>query len=76
MVTVRIENAYECGRESSETIDLPNPTGPLEDWWEEVIFPCTGDGHPCGSKERCHSEATILAADDPVLVGQTMGWQG
>ena len=76
MVTVKIENGYECGQESGETLDLPSPTGSLEDWWEEVVFPHTGDGHPCGGEEEGCSVATIIAAADPAFVGQTTSWQG
>lgn len=83
-VTLKIENTYVCGRESEFEKTAPAPTtiGPadeygqldLGDWWDEHVHDLTGDGHPCGASEDAMYEATIIAADDPALVGQKMEW--
>jgi hypothetical protein len=75
-VTVRIENVYSCGRVSSSEEQVSAPTGDLDRWWENVIYPLTGDGHPCGSGEDAVYEATIVKSPDdrPELVGQSHEW--
>lgn len=78
-VTVLIENTYTCGRESSseEQVPYPEPGQDLDDWFDDVVNPLTGDGHPCGSSEHALYEATIIAAPDrPELVGETSSWEG
>lgn len=76
---VHIENTYACGRLSSSVEDVrgPVPGETLDDWWEEVVHPLTGDGHPCGSSEDALYEATVVTVDDPELVaGDVRTWQG
>jgi hypothetical protein len=78
-VKVLIENAYECGRESSSRVVVPAPglSQDLESWWQDEVFDHTGDGHSCGSSEIGSSDARIVEASDrPELVGQTYGWEG
>lgn len=78
MVTVRIENAYACGRESWHTVEVEAPaiTDSVEEWWEDVVYPHTGDGHPCGASEDANYEATIIdtTPDAAGLIGQRMEW--
>lgn len=77
-VTVRIENAYECGRKSESVVVVGAPefidTESMERWWEDVVYDETGDGHPCGASEGSNYEATIIGGDHPSLIGQRMEW--
>lgn len=83
-VTVEITNTYECGRESEATEVVPAPSpgaGPdteeLAAWFDEVVQPLTGDGHPCGSRDHAYYEAAIVAAPGQEdLVGVTHSWEG
>jgi hypothetical protein len=77
MITVKIENAYSDGHESTHEAIVPPPTdhADLEDWWQEVVFPHTGDGHGIvASHEGSCYTATIIATDDPDLLGQSHEW--
>jgi hypothetical protein len=76
-VTLKIENTYEDGHESSRLVNVEEPESfaALEQWWEDVVYPETGDGH--GEKHPklgCLFEATILDAADTSLCGLTMEW--
>ena len=73
-VTVRIENTYSDGHESMREAMLPAPNGALDEWWQEVAFPETGDGHGIeGRLGSCYT-ATIIKADNPALVGLSEEW--
>jgi hypothetical protein len=73
---VHIENYYEDGHESTsdELVEAPGPGESLEDWWEDVVFPLTGDGH--GENMNSSYTATIIEADpaNAHLVGQSNEW--
>jgi len=77
-VTVKIENTYEDGHESVVEVEVENPEpedDDLDTWWEDVVFPLTGDGH--GAKHPklgCFYEATVIRADDQRMVGHTRDW--
>lgn len=76
-VTVRIENAYTDGHESEVDVELEAPEDPAElgEWWDDVVFPHTGDGH--GAEKPglgSYHIARIDRADDESLVGQSMEW--
>lgn len=80
-VEVKIENTYEDGYESVLTFDVVDPESTeeespeLEQWWEDEVFPLTGDGH--GAKHPklgAWYEATVTAADQPELVGRSREW--
>lgn len=76
-VTVHIENTYEDGHESQVDVELDAPEDPtdLDDWWDDVVFAHTGDGHGVDNpKLGSLYEATITRADDESLVGQSMEW--
>jgi hypothetical protein len=74
MVTVRIENSYSDGHESKSEVLLPPPEGDLTQWFEDVVYPHTGDGHGIGKDlGSCHV-ATIIAADDAALLGENCEW--
>lgn len=75
-VEVRIENGYEDGHESSEVVLVPAPQGQdLDEWWDEHVYPFTGDGHGLENPNlNSVAEATIITADDLTLVGLTHEW--
>jgi len=77
-VTVRVENAYSDGHESQREVVVPAPGDDIELWWEEIVFPHTGDGHGIDSSLGSHYEATIIATNDPDLdqhlVGLSTEW--
>ena len=75
---VMIENTY-ADRSNTETVTVesPNPVAPfttddLEDWWEDKVFPHTGDG---GGGYAVYT-ATVMSSDVPGLVGLTWSWEG
>lgn len=77
-VAVEITNTYECGRESVARVVVQQPTNQVElaDWWNDVVWDFTGDGHPCGSSEGSVYTARVLNAPTgwEWLVGKTMEW--
>lgn len=77
MVTVRIENAYSDGHESTHDVVVEAPDGDLDDWFDRVVYPHTGDGHGArySSLGSCYT-ATIVAADNAALVGAECEWSG
>lgn len=75
--TVRVENFYVCGRNSTSTdlVRAPFSGEELEEWWQDVVFDLTGDGHPCGSREDALYEVTIIdSPGSPELLGEKYGW--
>jgi hypothetical protein len=75
-VTIKVENTYEDGHESVVEVDVdaPEDADDLEDWWQDTVFPHTGDGHGIGTKLGSWHEVTIIRADDDKLVGLNMEW--
>lgn len=76
MITLKVENAYECGRQSTstETVEDPASADPadVETWWMDVTYEATGDGHACGKDEHAIYTVTVLAAPNYLgLVGQS-----
>lgn len=73
--TVRITNTY-ADRESVDIWQVPSPADTssetVADWWDDVVFPLTGDGRG----GYAVSEATVESSDLPELVGQTTEWEG
>lgn len=77
-VIVRIENTYSDGHTSTRHEELDAPDVADEQWWQDAVFPLTGDGHGAeipglGS----HSIATIVATDrrpSARLIGRTHEW--
>lgn len=88
MVTVRIDNEYSDGHKSSREVVAAAPriaasdwqdgswSVALEDWFNDEVYDETGDGHGDGSHGKLGScyTATIIAADDPRLVGEEYEW--
>lgn len=80
-VTLAVENAYDCGRESQSVELVPPPRShaefDVEEWWDTEAHDATGDGHPCGSVDHALYEVTVLQAPDfPELVGEKRSWEG
>ena len=77
-VTVRIENTYSNGHESENEVFLyPEPTlDALDEWWEDEVYPHTGDGTGEDSSLGSFYTATIIAAGNPALLHQTREWDG
>lgn len=89
-IRVRIENTYECGRESSAEVEVAAPpltvltaAGDVDEevldrWYDDVVAEHTGDGHPCGEREHALYEATVIAAPPGLdrLLGHTVGSEG
>jgi len=76
-VTVKIENTYEDGHESTLEVEVEAPEVPsdLEEWWEERVYEHTGDGH--GAKYPQLGSwytATIIRAEDAQLLGMSTDW--
>lgn len=46
----------------------------LDEWWEEVVFPLTGDGF--GESEDALYEASVIDSDIPELIGESYDWSG
>jgi hypothetical protein len=78
MVKVEITNTY-ADRENTEVVEVSEPAGvdeeTLEEWWEDEVFPHTGDGY--GDSETGYYEAKVLGSVTfPELVGKTCEWDG
>jgi len=88
-VKILIENLYLDGHKCSEVIELPHDPGLLgftedaiEEWWNDYVFDFTGCGHgapentPDGRTMDATYTATIIEADDPLLIGKSYDWSG
>lgn len=73
-VEVLITNTYP-GRsnQTTEHIDPPGDEDGIDDWWEDEVFPLTGDG--LGADEHAMYEAEVVAGP-AWLVGKTQEWMG
>lgn len=81
---IRMQNAYEDGHESERVFTVAPPPSTawkdeveLDAWWEEIVWPETGDGH---GRDKdlgyCHV-ATIIGGDvDKSLIGKSVEWVG
>lgn len=71
-IRVRVQNWYSCGQESQSTVSVEPPAElPDDDWWEEVVFDHTGDGHWCGGRDTATYTATVLTGEH---AGASMEW--
>lgn len=75
-VLVKIENTYADGHESTVRVRVAPPADPndevdVDDWWNNVVFPLTGDGH--STTMNSSHEATVLEGPEG-LVGEEYGW--
>lgn len=79
-ITVELDGAYASGHKAHRTVEVRPPTEEelcetdLESWWNDAVFPETGDGRP--NDVSCW-EAKILAAPTcPQIIGRTYEWVG
>lgn len=73
--TVRITNTYPSRSNTvSVTVQTPSDwsSDGLEDWWEDVVFPHTGDG--LGGSEYAIYNAEVTESDVSEFVGKTYEW--
>lgn len=78
-VTVRLNCTYRCGHCSSREVRVvpPDPGEAVDEWWDRVVLPETGDGHSCGSTEHALYEAVVVAAPGRgALRGAAASWEG
>lgn len=75
---VRIENYYSDGHRSKRDVTLDEPTidgqEALDDWFSEVVYQHTGDGHGADNDLGSCYVATVITAADPGLVGKSCEW--
>lgn len=79
MYTVKIENSYSDGHESKREVLVEAPPEGCDDddltaWFEDKVWPETGDGHGTDSSLSSYYLATIIAADREDHVGQWYEW--
>jgi len=74
MVTVRIENDYSDGHHSERTVVVADPGRDLDEWFNDVVFNETGDGHGADNDLGSCYTATIVHASDGKLVGKSYEW--
>lgn len=70
-VTLRIESAYE-DTTLIRYVVLPGPTGDEDDWWEDVVWPETGDGNHPG--DPSWYEARVIAHNGILPSAETREW--
>ena len=81
-VTVKIENDYSDGHHSEREVVLDAPDNldsskgqSLNDWFEEVVYPETGDGHGAGRDlGSCYTATIVKAEGQSALDGQSIEW--
>lgn len=66
---VHIENAYEDGHESAQIVLVSAPDSvlfvdELEQWFEDKVFPFTGDGHGENGMGSCYTATLWKASGD------------
>lgn len=79
VVRMLITNTYEDGHESEHEVFVSPWEGgvPDDDWWQDVVFPHTGDGS--GENQNAFYEATIIeivGSTDTTMCGVSYDWQG
>ena len=79
-ITVKVENAYSDGHESTHEVVLQAPDGlewdhgALARWFDEDVWPHIGDGHGADNDLGSCLTATIIAADEAELLGISKEW--
>lgn len=77
-VKVKITNDYSDGHHSETEVDIDAPDSlrahDLDDWFQDRVFPHTGDGHGIDFDGGSCYTATIIDARNPVLVGAEHEW--
>jgi len=77
-VVVKIENDYSDGHHSEREVEVPAPEtqdgrGDLREWWADIVYQHTGDGHGIDFDGGSCYTATIVAGP-PALLGETYEW--
>jgi hypothetical protein len=73
--TVRIDNTYTDGHRSSRTVELPAPDRDLDEWFDDVVYPETGNSDYAGERGiGTVFTATIIACDVHEHVGRDAEW--
>ncbi len=75
---IHVENTYSDGHESERDVEvraelLQCAIGE-EEFWEEVLWQETGDGHGISRDVESYYAVTILESASPELVGQKREW--
>lgn len=79
-VTVDLVGEYASGHKAYRKVEVRPPTAAelldpeLAGWWNEVVFPSTGDGRP--HEPSCWEAKVVAAAGCPALAGLTYEWVG
>jgi hypothetical protein len=73
---IHVENTYSDGHESERDTEVrePAPGEDIEEFWEEVLWEETGDGHGISRDVESYYAVTILESASPELVGQKREW--
>lgn len=77
---LKIENNYSDGHESTKEVEVAQPNEITDDWWEDVVYDHTGDGHYVevyeATGERLGScyTATVVQASNVTFLGLTHEW--
>lgn len=75
VVRVTIRNFYADGHSSSKIVDLEPPGQDIDEWFDEVVWPHTGDGHGDEHpKLGFRYEVEIGDAADSALIGLCRQW--
>jgi hypothetical protein len=73
MTRLRITNTYlDRSNSTLVTVTDPEDLSDLEDWWEDVVFPHTGDGL---GGDACYT-ARVTQSPIAALIGQEFEWIG
>lgn len=71
---VEIQSTYVDGCENVAIYELDEPNELTEDFWDDEVFPLSGDGHH--RNVTSIETATIIEAANPTFLGQVREWQG
>lgn len=75
-VSVKITSTYSDSYEAVCTAIVRDPAEgeSVDDWFQDAVFPHTGDGHGLDSSLGSCYTAEVIAAADPALVGELIAW--
>lgn len=78
-VLVEIENSYTDGHESTSQHRLAAPTDApgseeLDEWWEDKVFPLTGDGHGANNPRLDALHTATIIEGPASLLEESYDW--